>query len=133
MFKKIFIKLCAEKGVSPSHACSKIGISPAAFSQWNDNTIPRKVTQQNAANYFGVTVDYLLGKETGTSTSLSPSSHSITIRGRDGSIIEEDLKFVFWNIFVELCESKKEYPTNVLKKLQLSSVFPCRNGTRRKL
>lgn len=63
MFKKIFIKLCSEKGESPSSVCSKIGISPAAFSQWSDDTVPRKVTQQRAADYFGVSVDYLLGKE----------------------------------------------------------------------
>jgi SOS-response transcriptional repressor LexA len=63
MFKKIFIKLCAERGESPSSVCKKIGISAAAFSQWDDNTIPRKVTQERAADYFGVSVDYLLGNE----------------------------------------------------------------------
>jgi repressor LexA len=63
MFKKIFIKLCSERGESPSFVCGKIGISPAAFSQWSDDTIPRKVTQQKTAEYFGVSVDYLLGKE----------------------------------------------------------------------
>ena len=63
MFKNNFIKLCTQKGESPSFVCGKIGISPAAFSQWTDDTIPRKVTQQRAADYFGVTVDYLLGKE----------------------------------------------------------------------
>lgn len=61
MFKKIFIKLCAERGESPSSVCKKIGISSAAFSQWTDETIPRKVTQQRAADYFGVTPEYLLG------------------------------------------------------------------------
>lgn len=63
MFKKIFINLCAERGEAPSAVCKKIGISAAAFSQWDDNTVPRKVTQQRAADYFGVSVDYLLGKE----------------------------------------------------------------------
>jgi transcriptional regulator with XRE-family HTH domain len=61
MFKKIFIKLCSERGESPSAVCKKIGISSAAFSQWSDATVPRKVTQQRAADYFGVSVDYLLG------------------------------------------------------------------------
>ena len=60
MFKNNFIKLCAERGESPSSVCKKIGISSAAFSQWSDDTIPRKVTQLKAADYFGVTVDALL-------------------------------------------------------------------------
>lgn len=63
MFKQNFIKLCSQKGESPSFVCNKIGISAAAFSQWTDDTIPRKITQQRIADYFGVTVDYLLGKE----------------------------------------------------------------------
>ena len=63
MFKEKFIDLCAKKGVSPSFACSKIGISPAAFSQWTSETVPRKVTQLKAAEFFGVSVDYLLGVE----------------------------------------------------------------------
>lgn len=63
MFKQTFIKLCSQKGESPSSVCNKVGISAAAFSQWTDKTIPRKVTQQRIADYFGVTVDYLLGKE----------------------------------------------------------------------
>ena len=62
MFKQIFIKLCSERGESPTAVCKKIGITSAAFSQWSDTTIPRKVTQQRAADYFGVSVDYLLGK-----------------------------------------------------------------------
>ena len=63
MFKKNFIRHCALRNESPSSVCKKIGISPAAFSQWSDDTIPRKITQQNAADYFGVTVDDLLAEE----------------------------------------------------------------------
>lgn len=63
MFKENFIQLCAQKGESPSSVCKKVGISAAAFSQWNEHTVPRKVTQQRIADYFGVTVSSLLGTE----------------------------------------------------------------------
>lgn len=63
MFKQNFIRLCSQKGVSPSYVCGQIGISPAAFSQWTDNTIPRKVTLLRIADYFGVSVDYLLRED----------------------------------------------------------------------
>lgn len=59
MFKTNFIKLCTLKGESPSYVCSQIGITAAAFSQWTDETKPRKVTQQRIADYFGITVDEL--------------------------------------------------------------------------
>ena len=87
MFKKNFIKLCSSRGESPSSVCKKIGISAAAFSQWDDKTIPRKVTQQRTADYFGVSVDYLLGKEEEkkpTATEDSEPGEDVIIYHRDG-------------------------------------------------
>ncbi len=62
MFKEIFIKLCVERNVNPTVVCTQIGISKSNFSEWTDKTVPRKTTLQKIADYFGVTVDYLLGK-----------------------------------------------------------------------
>ena len=62
MFKEKFIRLCANKGVAPSFVAKQVGISSAAFSQWTDETVPRKTTLLKIADYFGVSVDYLLGK-----------------------------------------------------------------------
>ncbi len=61
MFKNIFIKLCNNKGESPSAVCQKIGLSNAVFSSWTDESIPRKATLMKIADYFGVTVDELVG------------------------------------------------------------------------
>lgn len=63
MFKEKFVKLCSAKGVSPSFVAKQVGISAAAFSQWGNETVPRKTTLLKIADYFGVSVDYLLGKE----------------------------------------------------------------------
>ncbi len=63
MFKDIFIRLCNQNKESPSAVCRNVGIAPATFSCWNDDSVPRKATLQRIADYFGVTVDYLLGKE----------------------------------------------------------------------
>lgn len=63
MFKKVFIDLCNDRNESPSAVCKKIGLSNAAFSCWDDNSVPRRATLQKLANYFGVTVDYLLGDD----------------------------------------------------------------------
>lgn len=61
MFKEQFIKLCNEKGVAPTVVCQSIGLSNAVFSKWGDESIPRRATLQKLADYFGVSVDYLLG------------------------------------------------------------------------
>lgn len=62
MFKNIFTKLCNEKGIAPTTVCQHIGLSNAAYSCWDENTVPRKTTLLKLADYFGVTTDYLLGK-----------------------------------------------------------------------
>lgn len=61
MFKEIFIRLCNEKGVAPTAVCKSIGLSDAAFSKWTDESVPRRATLMRIADYFGVSVDYLLG------------------------------------------------------------------------
>lgn len=62
MFKKIFIDLCNERKEAPSAVCVKLGLSNATFSKWTDESIPRRATLQRMADYFGVSVDCLLGK-----------------------------------------------------------------------
>ena len=62
MFKENFIRLCNQKGVPPTQVCKAIGLTASSYSQWSDETVPRKATLIKIADYFGVTVDYLLGK-----------------------------------------------------------------------
>ena len=63
MFKEKFIRLCNEKGESPSSVCKKVKITPATFSGWDESSIPRQATLLRIADYFGVTVEYLKGEE----------------------------------------------------------------------
>ncbi len=63
MFKRNFIKLCNQRGVAPSAVCRQVGIAPATFSCWTDESVPRQATLMRIADYFGVTVDDLLSKE----------------------------------------------------------------------
>ena len=58
MFKKNFIKLCAERNVSPTVVCTQIGISKSNFSTWTDESMPRATTLQKFADYFGVPASY---------------------------------------------------------------------------
>lgn len=62
MFKKIFIDLCNQNHISPSKVCRSVGIAPATFSCWTDESVPRRATLQRIADYFGVTTAYLLGE-----------------------------------------------------------------------
>lgn len=63
MFWKNFIFLCKNKNESPSAACSALGFSATMATKWKNGSVPRETTLIKIAEYFGVTVDYLLGKE----------------------------------------------------------------------
>lgn len=63
MFKKNFIEICNAKGVAPSAVCMAIGLSNSAYSNWTDESVPRKTTLIKLADYFGCTVEDLLAEE----------------------------------------------------------------------
>ena len=64
MFYDLFCRLCQEKGVSPTRATIEIGLSRTIGTKWKKTgATPQGDTLQKIADYFGVSVDYLLGNE----------------------------------------------------------------------
>lgn len=63
MFYEIYSDLCKSKGVSLSKAAEQIGLSRTSVVKWKSGTTPSGATLTKIADYFGVSVDYLLGNE----------------------------------------------------------------------
>ncbi len=63
MFKENFVRLCNQRGVAPTAVCVAIGLQKSAFSNWDETSVPRQSTLVKLADYFNVSVDYLLGKD----------------------------------------------------------------------
>lgn len=77
-------KLCQKKGISVSALALELGISKSTFS-WIKNDPERKIstgTAQKIADYFDVSVDYLLTGEE---------------KERASAVTEEDLKVALFN------------------------------------
>lgn len=56
--------LCKENGVTPTRIAREIGIAQQSVSLWKRRgSIPSGENLQKLADYFGVTVDYLLSNE----------------------------------------------------------------------
>lgn len=70
MFYDIFKQLCNEKRITPTKASAEIGFSKGSVSYWKRKYIagedvkPDSYTAEKMANYFGVSVDFLLGRAT---------------------------------------------------------------------
>ena len=63
MFWEIFSKLCSQRGKSPNAVAKELKISSGSVTNWKNGTIPNNSALIKLANYFNVSVDYLLGKE----------------------------------------------------------------------
>lgn len=59
MFKENFVRLCQSIGKSPNAVCREVGLSTAAYSEWREDTVPRRTTLIRIADYFGVPVESL--------------------------------------------------------------------------
>lgn len=60
MFYTNFVKLCNQKGVSPSAAAEEMGFQRSVVTRWSKGVAPRAATVAKVADYFEVTPEVLL-------------------------------------------------------------------------
>ena len=74
MFYDIFLTLCKQKGVTPSAVMRTIGLNKSSASYWKKGVTPSSDTLRKLADYFDVSMDYLLGNVWNPKHVLSESS-----------------------------------------------------------
>lgn len=63
MFYDRFKDLCNMRGETPNSVCMKLGLSQAAAPYWKKSgKSPKRETLEMIAEYFGCSVEYLLGR-----------------------------------------------------------------------
>lgn len=74
MFYDIFSALCRREGKKPGAVAEACGINRSNVSLWKSRGYTPRGDALNAiADYFGVSVDYLLGKEDGKKSPAQPA------------------------------------------------------------
>ena len=84
----IIEQLCTERGIKPGRLCSDLGISRGTLGDLKAGRT-RSLSSENVskiANYFGVSTDYLIGKE---------NKKAPTETG-ERSVSDAELKFALW-------------------------------------
>ena len=62
-FKERFDSLCREKGETPTSIGTQLGFSRGTVSKWRSGKfVPGEKSLNRLAEFFGVSIDYLLGK-----------------------------------------------------------------------
>lgn len=96
-FYERFIDLCNKAGVYPATVAHSIGLSNSSTTYWKRGSIPKSDTLQKLADYFGVSIGYLLGTELEGSVQQQISSD-----------ILDDVSVAFYGEYQELSEDDKE-------------------------
>ena len=86
MFFERFSALCKEHNETPNSVAKIIGASSGSVTAWKKGTDPRNATLAKIADYFGVSTDYLLGKE----NEKAPTGFG------ERSVTDAELKFALW-------------------------------------
>lgn len=63
MFYDIVNALCKERKTTITRMAEEVGLSNAAPTSWRKGSVPKLGTLNKISEYFGVSVEYLLGKE----------------------------------------------------------------------
>ncbi len=94
MFKENFIKLCNKAGKTPTAVCAEIGLSNAAYSKWDENSVPHRATLLKIADYFGVPVDTLLESEDNSPEDAHLISLIKTLTAEEKSQLENFINYL---------------------------------------
>lgn len=107
MFYDIFSRLCDIKGVSCKRAAIEIGLSNSIAAKWKrTGATPNGETLAKIADYFGVSVGYLLGEE---DIKKQPSvSEGLSLQG----VSAEDIKTI--KAYLELPEDQRRALAKIL-------------------
>ena len=79
MFKKNFEKICIDKGVKPTVVVRDCGLAASTYTLWTDESVPRQSTIKKLADYLGVSVDDLLGRNEDTEEKEPPKQTGVRI------------------------------------------------------
>lgn len=63
--KERVLALCETRGIKIGTLEKQAGMSNGTISKWTEETVPSGVTLEIIADFFGVSVDHLLGRESG--------------------------------------------------------------------
>ena len=86
MFYEQFAMLCKQHNVKETSLARELGMGASAPGRWKKGSTPDLINAKKIADYFGVTLDYLIDGDTNTSLNFSNSVVMHTNSGNHVSI-----------------------------------------------
>ena len=116
MFIDRFDFLCTSRSVSPSRVAIECGFSKASVTKWRkNNSVPKQEILVKIAEYFGVSVDYLLGNtdlQTPDRSQLTDADIKFALFGGDAEYISDEA-FEDVRRFAQIIAEKEKAKGNI--------------------
>lgn len=88
MFYDQFLSLCNQHDIKVTALARKLGISPSAPKRWEEGSTPDLVNAKKIADYFGVSIDYLMaGSSSAPYNQIGDVSGSAIVQGVNGGSV----------------------------------------------
>jgi len=96
VFWERFVELCNKAGEAPNAVAAKCGVkSTGTVTGWSNGAKPRAGVTRRIADYFSVSVDYLIGKEEKPALAEADADLMYALWGGEAhELDEEDLQDV---------------------------------------
>lgn len=115
----IFMQLMEEKGVTAYRVAKDTGITQATLSRWKTGKVsPSIETLQVLAEYFGVTIDYLMGNAHIDEQTPPKTQKAPTLNKKDERDIAKTLEQLRENSELPNTSEKKQRPIRSLARLE---------------
>ena len=109
MFWDRFYQLCIKQNTKPNPVAKDLGISSGVLTKWKSGGIPNGETLSKIADYFGVSVDYLLGR---TDEALPGTKKQAA---ETGSLSNEDITEQVISLFRQMtARQRRQFPSPAL-------------------
>lgn len=109
MFFDNYLNLCNKSGKAPTTVAVELGLQKSSVTKWSRGGMPTAANQKKIADYFGVTVDYLLGNE----QKENPTAKS-------DEVTFDDFTYALHNQSKELNDANKEKLLDMARMLKLA-------------
>lgn len=106
-FYKRLRDLCEERSITVNELVKALELSSGSPTAWKNGALPRNATLIKIADHFGVSTDYLLGKETEKAPTASGE--------RD---ILDEIDIAFYGEYKELTEDDKETVRDMVRVMR---------------
>lgn len=116
---EIFAQLCKQHGVTPYKVSKETGVSQPTLSEWKKGTYtPKQDKLQKIADYFGVTLDYLMGNTHADEQTPPETQKAPTLNKKDERDIAKTLEQLRENSELPNTSEKKQRPIRSLARLE---------------